>query len=184
MVTGPSRSAAALGGSDAAGPSVPPAHPGPARAALPAAIRDALVAHVRAEYPNEACGLIAGTGPAAAGGLATRWYATRNRAASPLRYEIHPDDLLRVAIAIDDADEVTWGIVHSHVRSSARPSPTDVALAFYPDALYVLVSLAEDQADPVTGAESVRGWRIVDGEVFEVALDDEADPGGADSAPS
>ena len=82
-----------------------------------------------------------------------------------------PDDLLRASITIDDAGEVIWGIVHSHVRSPARPSPTDVALAFYPDALYVLVSLADDQVDPATGAESVRAWRIVDGAVFEVALD-------------
>jgi proteasome lid subunit RPN8/RPN11 len=147
------------------------AHPGPARATLPAAIRDALVAHARAEYPNEACGLIAGTAPAAQGGAATRWCPARNRAASPLRYEIHPDDLLRVSIEIDDADEVIWGIFHSHVRSPARPSPTDVGLALYPDALYVLVSLAADQADRETGAESVRAWRIVDGAVFEVALD-------------
>ena len=128
--------------------------------------------------PNEACGLVAGTTPAAEGGAPTRWHPTRNRAASPLRYEIHPDDLLRVSLAIDDADEVTWGIVHSHVRSAARPSSTDVGLALYPDALYLLVSLAADQADPVTGAASVRAWRIVDGAIFEVALDvDEARPG-------
>jgi len=152
-------------------------HPGPARATLPAAIRDAAVAHARAEYPNEACGLIAGTAPAAEGGEATCWHPTRNRAASPLRYEIHPDDLLRVSLEIDDADEVTWGIVHSHVRSPARPSPTDVGLAFYPDALYLLVSLAADQADPVTGAVSVRAWRIVDGAVFEVGLDVAAEAG-------
>ncbi len=68
-----------------------------------AAIRDAIVAHARAEYPNEACGLVAGTAPADDGGAPTRWHPTRNRAASPLRYEIHPDDLLRVSLAIDDA---------------------------------------------------------------------------------
>jgi proteasome lid subunit RPN8/RPN11 len=129
------------------------------------------VAHARAEYPNEACGLIAGTAPAADGGTATAWHPTRNRAASPLRYEIHPEDLLRLSLQIDDADEVVWGIVHSHVRSPARPSPTDVGLAFYPDALYLLVSLSEAEADPAIGAESVRAWRIVDGAVFEVALD-------------
>lgn len=155
------------------------AHPGPARATLPAAMRDAIVSHARAEYPNEACGLLSGTGPAADGGAATRWYPARNRAASPLRYEIHPDDLLRASLAIDDADEVTWGIVHSHVRSPARPSPTDVGLAFYPDALYLLVSLAGDEADPVTGAESVRAWRIVGGAAFEVALDVAAEAGRA-----
>jgi proteasome lid subunit RPN8/RPN11 len=152
------------------------AHPGPARAALPASIRDALVAHARAEYPNEACGLIAGSAPAADGGAATAWHPTRNRAASSLRYEIHPDDLLRVSLALDDVDEVIWGIVHSHVRSPARPSPTDIGLAFYPDALYVLVSLAESEADPATGSESVRAWRILDGAVHEVAL--EVDPVG------
>jgi proteasome lid subunit RPN8/RPN11 len=146
-------------------------HPGPARATLPAAIRDALVAHARAEYPNEACGLITGTGPAADGGSATRWHATRNRAASPLRYEIHPEDLLRVMLSTDDAGEAIWAIAHSHVRSPARPSPTDVGLAFYPDALYVLVSLSGVEADPASGAESVRAWRIVDEQVFEVALD-------------
>jgi len=72
---------------------------------------------------------------------------------------------------------VIWGIVHSHVRSPARPSPTDVGLAFYPEALYVLVSLAEGEADPATGAESVRAWRIVDGAAFEVALDARTSPG-------
>ena len=147
-----------------------PAHPGPARAVLPVAIRDAIVAHTRAGYPNEACGLIAGTAPAAEGGVVTAWHPTRNRAASPLRYDIHPDDLLRVSLAIDDAGEVIWGIVHSHVRSPARPSPTDVGLAFYPDALYLLVSLAASEADPATGVESVRAWRIVDGRAYEVAL--------------
>lgn len=143
---------------------------GPPRASLPAAIRDAIVAHARAEYPNEACGLIAGTAPAAEGGVATAWHPARNRAASPLRYDIHPDDLLRVSLAVDDAGQVIWGIVHSHVRSPARPSPTDVGLAFYPDALYLLVSLAEAEADPATGSPSLRAWRIVDGAVFEVAL--------------
>ena len=149
------------------------AHPGPDRARLPAAIRGALVAHAWAELPNEACGLIAGTAAAAAGGLPTRWLATRNRAASPLRYEIEPDDLMRGLLAIDDAGEAIWGIVHSHVRSPARPSPADVAGAFYPDALHVLVSLSPDEVDPVTGAVSVRAWRIVDGQVFEVVLDTE-----------
>jgi hypothetical protein len=50
------------------------------------------------------------------------------------------------------------------------PSPTDVGLAFYPEALYVLVSLSEDEADVATGAPSLRAWRILDGEVTEVPL--------------
>jgi proteasome lid subunit RPN8/RPN11 len=146
-------------------------HPGPGRTALPDEIRVAIVAHARAGYPNEACGLIVGTAPAADGGQALRFEPTGNAAASPYRYEIDSADLLRIAIDADDADQVIWGIVHSHVRSAGRPSSTDIGLAFYPDALYVLVSLAESEADPATGGPGVRAWRIVTGHVFEVALD-------------
>jgi proteasome lid subunit RPN8/RPN11 len=130
---------------------------------IPAGLVEALVEHARAEQPNEACGLIVGDRPAAEGGRALRFEPTRNRAASPFRYEIHPDDLLRLTIATDDADEMFWAIVHSHVRSPAYPSPTDVGLAFYPDALYVLVSLAEEE--PALGA-----YRIVDGAIHPVEL--------------
>ena len=124
---------------------------GPATVDLPTTIRAAIVAHARAEYPDEACGLIVGDRPAAGGGRALRFEPARNKAASPYRYEIHPEDLLRLTIETDDADEVFWGIVHSHTHSPAVPSPTDVGLAFYPDALYLLVSLSDDEADPVDG---------------------------------
>lgn len=137
---------------------------------LPRDIRRAIVAHARAELPNEACGLIIGDRPAADGGLAIRWAPTRNRAASPFRYEIHPEDLLRLTIETDAADEVFWGIVHSHVASPARPSPTDIGLAFYPDALYILVSLHPGEADPATGEPGIRAWRILDGTLHEVAI--------------
>lgn len=140
-----------------------PTHPGPSSIALSAGLVQAIVDHARAEDPNEACGLIVGNRPAADGGAALRFEPTRNKAASPYRYEIHPDDLLRLTIATDDADEMFWAIVHSHVRSPAYPSPTDVGLAFYPDALYLLVSLAEDE--PALGA-----FRIVDGSIFPVEL--------------
>jgi len=144
--------------------------PGDGPVVLPRAIAQGIVDHARAEYPNEMCGLIVGDRPAARGGVAVRWEPTRNKAASPFRYEIHPDDLLRLTIATDEADETFWAIVHSHVGSPAVPSPTDVGLAFYPDALYVLVSLAPSEADPATGEPGIRAWRIVDGSTDEVAL--------------
>jgi proteasome lid subunit RPN8/RPN11 len=146
------------------------AHPGPATADLPRTIREAIVAHARAGYPNEACGLIVGDRAAADGGRALRYEPARNKAASPYRYEIEPADLLRLTIETDDADEVFWGIVHSHTHTPAVPSPTDVGLAFYPDSLYLLVSLADAEAGPLTGEPSVRAWRILDGEVAEVDL--------------
>ena len=140
-----------------------PDHPGPPSVTLTADLVQAIVDHARAEDPNEACGLIVGDRPAADGGVALRFEPTRNKAASPYRYEIHPDDLLRLTIATDDAGELFWAIVHSHVRSAAYPSPTDVGLAFYPDALYLLVSLAEDE--PARGA-----FRILDGTIYPVEL--------------
>lgn len=147
------------------------AHPGPLGTTIPATLVQALIDHARAGYPNEACGLVIGDRPAADGGRPLRFEATANKAASPYRYEIDPDDLYRLIVATDDADETFWAIVHSHTHTPAVPSPTDIGLAFYPDALYVLVSLADDQADPGTGTPSVRAWRILDGAVHEVALD-------------
>jgi [CysO sulfur-carrier protein]-S-L-cysteine hydrolase len=138
-------------------------HPGPASVHLEPGLIEAIVQHARAEDPNEACGLIIGDRSAAEGGSALRFEAVGNRAASPYRFEIDADDLLRLTIATDDAGEVFWAIVHSHVRSPAYPSPTDVGLAFYPDALYTIVSLADDE--PALGA-----FRIVDGEIHRVEI--------------
>jgi [CysO sulfur-carrier protein]-S-L-cysteine hydrolase len=147
-----------------------PPHPGPTGVRLPRALADAIVAQARAEYPNEACGIVIGSGPAAEGGEALRYVPCRNEAASPYRYAIDSQEALRLSIEADDRGEEFWSIVHSHVRSPAVPSPTDVGLAFWPDALYVLVSLAEEHASP-TGELSLRAWRIRDGASFEVALE-------------
>ena len=134
---------------------------GPVR--LPRAIAAAILAHARAEAPLEACGLIPGSAPAADGGEPLRYVPCRNALASPVRYTIHPEDLLRVTVDADDAGGVIWGIVHSHVRSPAVPSPTDVDLAYYSDALYLVVSLSAQPA--------LRAWRIADGCVHEVGLE-------------
>ena len=150
---------------DAAGRS----HPGPAAASMSGAMRDELVSHARAAVPNEACGIIVGDRPASDGGTATRWVPLRNPLASPFRYSIDPNDLLRLTVETDDADEVFWAIVHSHVGSPARPSPTDVRESHYPDALYLLVSLAPSEVAG-DGTPGVRAWRIVEGGVYEVGL--------------
>jgi proteasome lid subunit RPN8/RPN11 len=166
-------------GADATGAataSSEPVHPGPLHLTLPAGIARQLVDHARGEYPNEACGLVVGERPAAEGGRALRFEPTRNAAASPYRYEIDSRDLLRITLETDDRDEVFWAIVHSHVRTAARPSPTDVGLALYPEALYMLVALAEaPEAEAIAPGTSpspfLRAWRILDGRVWEVDLD-------------
>ena len=146
------------------------AHPGPASVKLPVAIRDAIVAHARAEAPNEGCGIVVGDRPAGDGGAPRRWVPLPNAAQSSVRYSIDPADLLRLTIETDDADEVFWAIVHSHVASPARPSPTDLRESHYPDSLYILVSLDAGQADHATGEPGIRAWRIVHGGVHEVAV--------------
>ncbi len=145
-------------------------HPGPAAVRLSREIRDAIVEHARTALPNEACGVIVGDAPAHVGGVAHRWVPLRNALASPVRYSIDPRDLLRLTIETDDAGESFWAIVHSHVASPARPSPTDLRESHYPDSLYLLVSLSPAEADRGTGAPSFRAWRIADGGVHEVAL--------------
>jgi proteasome lid subunit RPN8/RPN11 len=136
----------------------------PVVARVPAALLYELVGWARAGYPNEACGIIAGDRFAAAGGAATRFFGTSNADASPFRYRIDAEEQLRVFLEIEDAGEEIWGIFHSHVRSPAVPSPTDLGLAFYPGSLYLICSLGE--AEPV-----VRAWTIEDGRVDEVPLE-------------
>ena len=141
-----------------------PTHPGPASVSLPADLVQAIVDHARADDPNEACGVIVGDRPAADGGAALRWVPMRNEYASPFRYRINAQDLYPVFVEVEDSDDrAFWAIVHSHVRSAAYPSPTDVGQAVFPDALYILVSLEADE--PALGA-----FRIVDGTIFPVEL--------------
>ena len=131
---------------------------------IPVTVADVLLAHSRAELPNEACGLLAGD---LASGRATAFHPARNAEASPLRYNVHPDDLVRIVFAIEDAGQDLVAIFHSHTRSPAVPSATDRRAAQYPDAFYVLATLADADAVP---ADSLRAWRIRSGQSTEVPL--------------
>jgi proteasome lid subunit RPN8/RPN11 len=122
---------------------------------------DEIVAHARDDLPNECCGLIGGRD-----GEATTVHRARNAAATWLRYEVHPSDQLRIMDRIEADGEEMVGIYHSHTKSEAYPSQTDVNLAAaWPDPLYLICSL-EDADAPV-----VRGYSIRDGRVEEVDLD-------------
>lgn len=124
---------------------------------LPHAIADELIAHARAGLPNETCGLVAGRD-----GVATRFVPTRNADASPYRYSIASEDLLRV-VEIEDAGDDLLAIYHSHTRSPAYPSRTDVENAHWPDPVYLIVSLASDPPD-------VAGFTIRDGAIARVEV--------------
>lgn len=131
---------------------------------LPRSLAEALLAHSRADLPNEACGLLAGSLGA---GRATTFHPARNAEASPRRYNVHPDDLVRITFAIEDAGEDLVAIFHSHTRSPAVPSATDRRAAMYPDPFYLLASLADPDAPP---ERALRAWRIRGGRSFEVPL--------------
>jgi proteasome lid subunit RPN8/RPN11 len=120
---------------------------------------DELIAHARADAPNECCGMIASRD-----GEAVAVHRARNAAASPLRYEIDGREQLSILDTIEDGGLELGAIYHSHTRSAPEPSQTDVNLAFYPESLYVIVGVKDDVPD-------VRAWQIVDGAVTEGTLE-------------
>jgi proteasome lid subunit RPN8/RPN11 len=123
------------------------------------ALLDEVVAHARAEAPNECVGVIASRD-----GEAVAVHRATNAAASPLRYEIDAKELFTLHEAIDASGLDLGAIYHSHTRSAPEPSQTDINLAFYPEAIYIIVGLAGEEAD-------VRAWRIAGGQVSETALE-------------
>jgi proteasome lid subunit RPN8/RPN11 len=126
---------------------------------IPRRIYDEMVEHARKEAPNECCGLIGGTE-----GEAVSLYRAVNSEGSPLRYNLDPQDQFRIMSEMDDKGEELAAIYHSHTASPAYPSQTDINLAAYPDAIYLIVSLAD-------GEEPLRGFHIRDGEVSEAELE-------------
>ena len=124
---------------------------------------DDVIAHARADAPNECCGMIASRD-----GEAVAVHRARNTAASPFRYEMDGMEQYRIQTEIEDAGHELGAIYHSHTRSAPEPSQTDINLAFYPEALYVIVGLKSPVPD-------VRAWRIVDGQVSEGVLEVEED---------
>jgi proteasome lid subunit RPN8/RPN11 len=126
---------------------------------LSRALYDEMVDHARAEAPNECCGMVA-----TSDGQAVKVYRAVNAAASPLRYEIDGAEQYRIQMDIDDAGHDLGAIYHSHTRSKPYPSQTDINLAFYPEALYVIVGLAGEEPE-------VRAFYIRDGQVTEAELE-------------
>ena len=132
-------------------------------------IYEQLMAHAREEAPNECCGLIGGVD-----GEARTLYRARNAEASPLRYQLHPNDQIRIMREIEEAGEELAAIYHSHTASPAYPSQTDINLALvevggeriqqFPGTIYLIASLAE-------GEEPLRGFDIGAEEVREVELE-------------
>jgi len=114
-----------------------------------------LFGHARAASPDECCGLIGGRGR-----RALSIYRLRNVAVeATIAYEAEPMDLFAAQRTMRERGEQLVAIYHSHPRAvDPVPSETDVRLAFYPEALYLIIGLgAED-------APALRAFRLFEGE--------------------
>jgi proteasome lid subunit RPN8/RPN11 len=125
-----------------------------------------MVAHARADHPDEACGVIAGP---ANSDRPERFIPMINAARSPTFYEFDSHDLLQLYKDFDANDEDPVVIYHSHTATEAYPSRTDISYASEPFAHYVLISTRETgNAD---GPYELRSFRIVDGIVEEEEIE-------------
>jgi [CysO sulfur-carrier protein]-S-L-cysteine hydrolase len=121
---------------------------------------DEMVAHAREDLPNECCGMVGGSD-----GEAAEVIRVENAAASPLRYEMDPKAQYDAWKAIEDQDRELLAIYHSHTKSAAYPSQTDVNQAVaWPDQVYLIVSLQEPDEPEVKGY-LLKGLKIADAEL-------------------
>ncbi|CAN5839181.1 M67 family metallopeptidase [soil metagenome] len=129
---------------------------------------DALVAHAHSDAPYEVCGFLAG-----ADGQVSRHYEIPNAARSMTFYTMDAKAMLQAMNDMDDRGIELIAIYHSHTHTEAFPSATDVELAAYPDAVYLIISLQDDT--PI-----VRGYDIVEHKITEriVFLDGDKAPAG------
>jgi proteasome lid subunit RPN8/RPN11 len=111
------------------------------------------------EFPNECCGLIA-----AEAGVPVKVFPMTNADASPATYRLDGKEQLTVFDELDERGWDLWSIYHSHTHSEAYPSETDMRLAFYPDARYIVVSLA-DRTDPIALSFWIRDGAITEEEL-------------------
>jgi len=128
---------------------------------------DEIFEHARSVAPHECCGLVGGIDA-----RAHNVYPLRNAAANPLvTYEASPEDLFAAQRSMRERGEQLLAIYHSHPRSAdPEPSETDVRLAYYPTAVYLIVGLGDEQPrlSAFRISESEGTWELVE---FEIAGD-------------
>lgn len=130
-------------------------------------VYDAMCALALAEYPLEACGLMAG--PVGVGNSITRFFPCRNIDASARIYTIDPRDHLRAERECDDLGLEIRGVMHSHTHTEAYPSPTDVAAAPDPAWHYLIVTVKREK--PEARTFRIDQSRGAGQEISEIPLD-------------
>lgn len=120
-----------------------------------------MIAHAKAGFPNEACGILAGTKE----GEGSKYFPMRNMDEASVSYFMDPKEQLKVFKEMRDLKLELTGIFHSHVASEAFPSQKDVRLAFYPEPSYLIVSLS-DMQKPI-----LRSFKIENEKVSEETIE-------------
>lgn len=128
---------------------------------IPRSIFDSMIAHAKTEYPNEACGILAGPTP---DGAVSDFFPMRNLDASSISYFMDPKEQLQVFKKMRQEGLPMRGIFHSHVASAASPSQKDVRLAFYPEVSYLIVSLS-NQEKPVLKSFKINQEAVTEEEI-------------------
>lgn len=126
-----------------------------------------MIDHCQRQYPLEACGILSGR---LALNAVEKVHPMKNADKSAVSYSMDSKELLQLTKTLRQEGKEMVGIFHSHVASPAYPSRTDVNLAFYPEAAYVIISL-EDRKRPVA-----LGYRIINGEIVPDGLEFETTP--------
>ncbi|MBZ0157226.1 MAG: M67 family metallopeptidase [Alphaproteobacteria bacterium] len=129
---------------------------------IPKDIFDAMLAHCREGYPNEVCGILAGSD-----GEVLKLYRMTNVEPSPVSYLMDAKEQFAVLKDMREKGLTMLAIFHSHPASPAYPSPKDVSLAFYDDCVYLIIGLS---GAPAGGEPVVQAYSIKEGRVEEKLL--------------
>lgn len=121
---------------------------------------DEIVAHAKDGFPDEVCGLLAGRN-----GVVQRLFRITNIDKSSISYMMEPKEQFKAFKEMRQEGMELLAIYHSHPTSAAQPSRTDVSLAYYPEAVYVIASMQK------AGSPEINGFRIIDGKISEEVLE-------------
>jgi len=120
-----------------------------------------ILTHTQAQYPLEACGFLSGRD-----GIVVNQYPIHNRLQRETEYEMEPTEMLAAFLAMESQNEELVAIYHSHPQGAAYPSPTDIAQAYYPDTVQIIVSLV-DRNRPLIRAFSIKNGTVTPVTIME-----------------
>jgi proteasome lid subunit RPN8/RPN11 len=125
---------------------------------LPVSLWEQMRDDAEARLPQEACGLVGGVQR-----RAMQVYPVANALHSPVQYRMEPEEQVRIFL---DLEKLGWdllAIYHSHPAGPDHPSPTDLAEAAYPEAVYLIWF-------PSAGEWACRGYLITTDQYAEVPV--------------